>query len=228
MIHRKLIYHSPAPNKPTAEEEQRHHIRRRPAHISNGKDCLRASPDFPTLTMIFKHNYPWQLMHRTKWVQWVIEQEFISQCKPITFFLTKLFPAQRKYSIYPWELQAIYLVIKHFWHFLEGRNFTIYTNHKPLTTTISTSSDKYTSHKIWNLNCHSFQLTSGMWRERTMQSQMLPWIGIHSLKASVLSQDLIPNRKPTQHYKMCLWTLPWSFKSAQYTSAMTLCTTMSA
>lgn len=151
--------------------------------------------------MIFEHNYPWQLMHQTQeCVQWVIEQELISQCKPITFFLTKLLPTQRKYSTFSWELQAIYLLIKHFWHFLEGRNFTIYTNHKLLTTTMSTSFDKYTSHKIWNLKYLS-QFSTDIWHVKGKDNavaDMLSWTGIHSLetneqKSNSALQDVLMN-----------------------------------
>lgn len=79
----------------------------------------------------------------------VAEQEFDSQCKCIVFFLAKL---SREYSTFSWELLAIYLAIKHFQHLLEGREFTIYTDHKPLTTAMSTSSNKYISREIWYLS----------------------------------------------------------------------------
>lgn len=38
---------------------------------------------------------------------------------------------------------AIYLAIKHFRHILEGRNFTVFTDHKPLVFALHTKSDKY-------------------------------------------------------------------------------------
>lgn len=44
----------------------------------------------------------------------------------------KLSPAQRKYSPYDRELLAIYTAVKYYRHLLEGRKFTIYTDHKPL------------------------------------------------------------------------------------------------
>ena len=40
------------------------------------------------------------------------------------------------------ELLAIYLSIKHFRYFLEGRQFTIYTDHMPLTTAIASATDR--------------------------------------------------------------------------------------
>lgn len=37
------------------------------------------------------------------------------------------------YSMYDRELLGIHLSVKHFKHLVEGRNFTIFTDHKPLT-----------------------------------------------------------------------------------------------
>ena len=52
--------------------------------------------------------------------------------KPLAFFSAKLTPTERKYSAYDRELLAIYRSILHYRHFLEGRHFTIFTDHKPL------------------------------------------------------------------------------------------------
>lgn len=52
---------------------------------------------------------------------------------PLSFFSKKLSPAEQKYSTYDRELLAIYRSIKFFEHYLEGRTFTIYTDHLPLT-----------------------------------------------------------------------------------------------
>ena len=49
--------------------------------------------------------------------------------RPIAFFST---PAERKYSAFDRELLAIFVAVKHFRHYLEGRAFTIFTDHKPL------------------------------------------------------------------------------------------------
>jgi hypothetical protein len=42
-------------------------------------------------------------------------------------------PAQRKYSAYDDKLLAMYTVVKRSRHAVGGRNFAIYTDHKPLT-----------------------------------------------------------------------------------------------
>ncbi len=53
--------------------------------------------------------------------------------EPLGFFSKKLEPAHTKYSAFDRELLACSLGIRHFRHMLEGRRFTIFTDHKPLT-----------------------------------------------------------------------------------------------
>ena len=40
---------------------------------------------------------------------------------------------EKRYSTFDRELMAVYLAIKHFRHFLEGREFHVFTDHNPLT-----------------------------------------------------------------------------------------------
>uniref|UniRef100_A0A5S6QYA9 RNA-directed DNA polymerase n=1 Tax=Trichuris muris TaxID=70415 RepID=A0A5S6QYA9_TRIMR len=53
--------------------------------------------------------------------------------RPLAFFSKKLQPTETRYSAYDKELLAIYLAIKRFRHQLEGRQFTIFSDHKPLS-----------------------------------------------------------------------------------------------
>ena len=46
----------------------------------------------------------------------------------------------------------MYLSIKHFRHLVEGREFHVVTDHKPLTFALATSSDKYTPRQIRHLD----------------------------------------------------------------------------
>jgi len=72
--------------------------------------------------------------------------------QPLAFLNKKLNQAQRKYSPYDRELLTIYTVIKHFRHMLEGRQFAVYTNHKPLIYVFN--KNNYRVHHgrpdIWN------------------------------------------------------------------------------
>ena len=50
-------------------------------------------------------------------------------------------PAETHYSTFDRELLAVYLSIRHFRHFLEGRSFLVWTDHKPLTYALHSHSD---------------------------------------------------------------------------------------
>ena len=70
-------------------------------------------------------------------------QQSIDDCwLPLGYFSKALDNAQRKYSAFDRELLAIYLAIKHYKYMLEGREFIIFTDHKPLTTALGSPSEK--------------------------------------------------------------------------------------
>ena len=62
--------------------------------------------------------------------------------RPISFFSKKLSDAERKYSTFDRELLAVFLAIKHFRHVLEGRFFTVYTDHKPLCGAMTSTAER--------------------------------------------------------------------------------------
>lgn len=62
-----------------------------------------------------------------------LQQEGDNDWESLAFFSKKLSQAKVKYSAFDRELFAVYLAIKRFWHMLEARTFTVYTDHKPLT-----------------------------------------------------------------------------------------------
>lgn len=63
----------------------------------------------------------------------VLQQQVNGIWEPLGYFSKKLTAAQQKYSTYDRELLAIYMAIKHFRKLFEGRQITVYTDHKPLT-----------------------------------------------------------------------------------------------
>nr|VZI37932.1 unnamed protein product [Spirometra erinaceieuropaei] len=63
----------------------------------------------------------------------VLQQHLAGSARPLAFFSKKLLPFETRYSSFGRELLAIYLAVKHFRHSLEGRYFTLFTDHKPLT-----------------------------------------------------------------------------------------------
>nr|VZI13842.1 unnamed protein product [Spirometra erinaceieuropaei] len=82
----------------------------------------------------------------------VLQQLINYSTRPLAFFSKKLSPAETRYSTFGRELLAIYLAVKHFRHFLEDRDFTIFTDHKPLTFSTRSHSDKYNPREISHLD----------------------------------------------------------------------------
>lgn len=72
----------------------------------------------------------------------VIEQQENNIWKPLGFFSRKLSSAQQKYSTYDRELLAVYAAIKFFRHLLEAKEFSIFTDHKPLIFAFKQKPDK--------------------------------------------------------------------------------------
>lgn len=62
----------------------------------------------------------------------VLQQYCSNLCQPLAFFSKKLSPAETRYSTFDRELLAMYLSVKHFRYFVEGREFILYTDNKPL------------------------------------------------------------------------------------------------
>jgi transposase InsO family protein len=67
--------------------------------------------------------------------------------KPLAFYSAKLTAAQTKYSAFDRELLAIYLSIRHFRFMLEGRSFTVFTDHRPLLGCLSRVSDPWSARQ---------------------------------------------------------------------------------
>ena len=61
---------------------------------------------------------------------------------PVAFFSRKLSNAERKYSAFDLKLLAIFLAVKHFRHHIEGHQFTIFTDHKPLTFAFASAAER--------------------------------------------------------------------------------------
>ena len=89
----------------------------------------------------------------------VLQQYINDTWHPISFFSRKMTPAETRYSTFDRELLAVYLAIKHFRHFLEGRPFHVLTDHKPLTFALNTRSDRHSPRQARHLDYIS-QFTS--------------------------------------------------------------------
>ena len=72
----------------------------------------------------------------------VLQQYLKGMYQPLSFYSKKLNPAETRYSAFDRELLAVYATIKHFRHNLEGRNFFVNTDHKPLTLVMSSVTER--------------------------------------------------------------------------------------
>ena len=72
----------------------------------------------------------------------VLQQFLNGMWQPLSFFSKKLNPAETRYSAFDRELLAVFATIKHFRHNLEGRNFFVNTDHKPLTFVMSSVTER--------------------------------------------------------------------------------------
>ena len=82
----------------------------------------------------------------------VLQQRTDTGWVPLSFFSRKLTPTESRYSTFCRELLAIFLAVKHFRHFLEGRSFHICTDHKPLTHAIHSCSQNHSPRQLRHLS----------------------------------------------------------------------------
>ncbi len=77
----------------------------------------------------------------------VLNQQVRGSWQPLGFFSRKLNVAEIKYSTFDRELLAAAQTIRHFRHMLEGRDFQLHTDHKPLVTAISRISEPWSARQ---------------------------------------------------------------------------------
>jgi cleavage and polyadenylation specificity factor subunit 1 len=73
----------------------------------------------------------------------VLQQSSPLGPQPLAFFSRKLNAAQSRYSTFDRELLACYEAVKHFRWSLEGRQFFILTDHKPLVFAVAKAADSW-------------------------------------------------------------------------------------
>lgn len=82
----------------------------------------------------------------------VLQQRTQDGWEPLAFFSKKLINAEKNYSAYDRELLSAYAAVKHFRFMLEGRDFVLYTDHKPLTFAFVQSSEKAPPRRLRQLD----------------------------------------------------------------------------
>ena len=89
----------------------------------------------------------------------VLQQKHGDAWKPLAFFSQTFSQTQRSYSTFDRELLAIYLAIRHFRYFVDGRQFIVYTDHAPLCHALFIRSRHSSPRQLRHLNFIS-QFTS--------------------------------------------------------------------
>ena len=91
----------------------------------------------------------------------VLQQRLNGVWTPISFFSRKLHAAETKYSTFDKELLAMYLAVKKFRYFIEGRQVTLFTDHRPLTFVYKNISDKWSPRQQRHL-CFISEFTTDL------------------------------------------------------------------
>lgn len=89
----------------------------------------------------------------------VVQQQVGDFWQPLSFFSKRLDKTQQRYSTYDRELLAAYSAIKYFRHLVEGRSFTLFTDHKPLIYALNQNPAKASPRQFRHLDFIS-QFTS--------------------------------------------------------------------
>ena len=81
----------------------------------------------------------------------VLQQRLLGSWSPLAFFSKKLSSAESKNSAFDRELLPAYSSIRHFRFLLEAQEFTVLTNHKPLTLALFRSSLPWSTRQTGHL-----------------------------------------------------------------------------
>ena len=99
----------------------------------------------------------------------VLEQRVGSHWQPLAFFSRQLNKAERNYATTDRELLGIHAAIIHFRYFLEGRPFTVFTDHRPIVAAIKKKTELKSGRQSRHLATVSeYTRTSNMFPGRTM------------------------------------------------------------
>jgi transposase InsO family protein len=82
----------------------------------------------------------------------VLQQRRSGGWQPLSFFSKKLSAAEQRYSAFDRELLAAYLAIRHYRFMLEGRQFTLFTDHMPLVAALHRVSPPWTARQQRHLS----------------------------------------------------------------------------
>ena len=81
----------------------------------------------------------------------VLEQKGPEGWEPLSFFSAKLLPNQQLWPPFDRELLAAFRSIRHFRHMVEGRTFTLYTDHQSLVPSLKKKAEPQTARQTYQL-----------------------------------------------------------------------------
>ena len=79
--------------------------------------------------------------------------------QPFAFFSRQLTSRELRYSAFDRELLGLWLAVRHFRFLLEGRQFTAFVDHKPLTFAMSKVAELWSARQQQQLSYISELLT---------------------------------------------------------------------
>ena len=82
----------------------------------------------------------------------VLEQRGKFGWEPLAFYSARLRGTQREWPPFDRELAAAFRSIRHFRHLLEGRNFTLYTDHQSLVPALAKKTEPHTARQTYQLS----------------------------------------------------------------------------
>ena len=85
----------------------------------------------------------------------VLEQRGPLGWEPLAFYSSKLKPNEQLWPPYDRELLGAFKGVRHFRDLIEGRAFTLYTDHQSLIPSLSKISDPQTARQTYQLSCIS-------------------------------------------------------------------------
>ena len=133
----------------------------------------------------------------------VLEQRGPKGWEPLAFFSARLRGKQREWPPFDRELLAAFRSIRHFRHLLEGRNFTLYTDHQSLIPALSCQISR--NIRPTSATCAEKRTSSPtLYRAQTGKqkrsiSLSLPLIALKGVTSTASAQPyLLSLKRPTQ------------------------------
>ena len=149
----------------------------------------------------------------------VLEQRGPQGWEPLGFFSKKFNDSQTDWCPYDRELQAVHASVRHFRHLLEGRPFTIYTDHQSLVPSMSKKTDAPTARQrnqlaeiseyttdIRYLEGKANVVADALSRPNGISSISLE--DLHVFQEDMIKLDLIPDVPPSIFQVTCQPTQP--------------------